>query len=248
MQVLPPSVECAASTGVVPSMRTQDWAWLSPSLTSLDTSTFNKNCITANLITDTASGSLSVFHRCKAAFTITFEKNTDGTCKLKQMKLCQTLVSFQSGARHQSLYWVCAVSGCNESVLKEINAVWFKETNTLWNKSITLEHYFIHSITLYERIMENASDHTLLCLCVSTEMGGRLFSIFFRFHIAVKLFCLSGMLSTQTRNKVVFCFTRVIICIYYQYPNEFSQLKACPETCWLKAKGLKLFADKLTKK
>lgn len=45
VQVLPPSVACAVSTGVAPSMRTQDWAWLSPSLTSLDTSMFCKNCI-----------------------------------------------------------------------------------------------------------------------------------------------------------------------------------------------------------
>lgn len=42
LQVLLPSVACAVNIGVVLLMRTQDWVWLSPSLTSLDTSMLRK--------------------------------------------------------------------------------------------------------------------------------------------------------------------------------------------------------------
>lgn len=47
-QVLPPLVECAASTEVVPSMRTQAWVWPLPSLMSLDTSMYHKKCENPN--------------------------------------------------------------------------------------------------------------------------------------------------------------------------------------------------------
>lgn len=42
LQVLPPSVACAVSTGVVRSMRIQDLAWLSPLHMSLDISMFRR--------------------------------------------------------------------------------------------------------------------------------------------------------------------------------------------------------------
>lgn len=38
LQVLPQLVGCAASTGAVPLMRTQDWVWHSPLLMNLDIS------------------------------------------------------------------------------------------------------------------------------------------------------------------------------------------------------------------
>lgn len=44
LQVLPPLAECAASTEVVPSTRTQAWVWPLPSLMSPDTSMWNKKC------------------------------------------------------------------------------------------------------------------------------------------------------------------------------------------------------------
>lgn len=44
LQVLPPSVACAVSTGVVRSTRIQDLAWLSPLHMSLDISMFRRNC------------------------------------------------------------------------------------------------------------------------------------------------------------------------------------------------------------
>ena len=80
---------------------------------------------------------------------------------------------------------LCSGSGCNDSTLNEMSMVWFKETNTLWNRSITLEHYFIHSMTLSERIMETARGPTTLCLCfyVSNEIEVSLILIFADFML-----------------------------------------------------------------
>lgn len=58
-QVLPQLVECAANTGVARSMRIQDWAWLLPLPTNLDTSMYDTNC-------GKCVWPLPVLHNCKA--------------------------------------------------------------------------------------------------------------------------------------------------------------------------------------